>query len=226
MKRIIEKHPLAIRWLHWVNFPLLGVMLWSGILIYWANDIYRLGFGDTTLIQFFPQTFYEFLNVPYHLAKGMAFHFLFMWLFFINGLLYVIYLLFSGEWRTVAPNKRSFKEGWQVFLHDIRLRKTAPPVDVYNGAQKLIYTGVVLLGILMVLSGLAIYKPVQLHWLVALFGGYRAARLVHFIVAMSFVLFFLVHIIQVIRAGWDNFRGMVAGFSVENMEDKPTNDSV
>ena len=54
MKKIVEKHPLAIRWFHWVNFPVLTLMIWSGLLIYWANDVYRMGWGDTTLLQFFP----------------------------------------------------------------------------------------------------------------------------------------------------------------------------
>ena len=84
MKKIVKKHPLVIRWYHWVNFPVLGVMIWSGLLIYWANDVYKIGFGDKTLIKFFPQTFYETLNLKRHLAEGMAYHFMFMWLFFLQ----------------------------------------------------------------------------------------------------------------------------------------------
>ena len=94
MKRIITKHPLAIRWFHWINFPVLAIMIWSGLLIYWANDVYAIKIGGRQLIKFFPKSFYEALHVPFHLAEGMAYHFLFMWLFFINGLLYVLYTIY------------------------------------------------------------------------------------------------------------------------------------
>ncbi len=59
MKKLERKHPLAIRWLHWISFPLLFLMIWSGLLIYWSNSVYRVGFGDSTLFKFFPQGFYE-----------------------------------------------------------------------------------------------------------------------------------------------------------------------
>jgi thiosulfate reductase cytochrome b subunit len=82
MKKIVDKHPLAIRWFHWLNFPILTIMVWSGLLIYWANDVYKIGFGNTTIIKFFPKSFYEALHVPFHLGQGMAYHFVFMWVFF------------------------------------------------------------------------------------------------------------------------------------------------
>src|SRR5581483_5055189 len=105
MNRLDKKHPLAIRWFHWINFPVLTVMIWSGLLIYWANDVYRVGFGETTLFHFFPDGVYQALNVPYRLAEGMAWHFLFMWFFAINGVLYVTYTAVSGEWRYLRPNR-------------------------------------------------------------------------------------------------------------------------
>jgi thiosulfate reductase cytochrome b subunit len=114
MKKIIQKHPLAIRWFHWINFPVLAVMIWSGLMIYWANSVYKIRVGNTIIINFFPQGFYKTLNLNAHLAKGMSFHFAFAWLFIINGILYVAYTILSGEWRFLLPNKRSFKEAWQV----------------------------------------------------------------------------------------------------------------
>ncbi len=71
-KRLEHKHPLAIRWFHWINFPVLFLMIWSGLLIYWANDVYRIGVGETTLFKFFPQAFYERFNIGFRLAEGMA----------------------------------------------------------------------------------------------------------------------------------------------------------
>ena len=219
MKKIIRKHPLAIRWLHWINFPLLTIMIWSGLLIYWANDVYRIGWGSKTILKFFPDSFNKALNIPFRLAEGMSIHFFFMWLFAINGLIYFLFLLFSKEWKLIVPNKRSLKEAGLVVLHDLHIKKGLPPHIKYNAAQRLAYTGVIFMGFGMILTGLAIYKPAQLYWLCAMLGGYEWARAEHFIITLLFVLFFLVHIIQVIIAGWNNFRGMVTGFEV--VKEKP-----
>ena len=215
MKRIIKKHPLAIRWFHWVNFPVLAVMIWSGLLIYWANDVYKLGWGDKTILNFFPDSFYKALNVPFHLAKGMAFHFVFMWFFAINGILYILYTIFSGEWRYLVPDRRSWKEAWHVLLHDLYLRKEKPLQSRYNAAQKIAYTSIIIMGLGSLMTGLAIYKPVQFGWITALLGGYEWARAEHFILTIGYVLFFVVHIAQVIKAGWSNFQAMVTGFEVK-----------
>jgi thiosulfate reductase cytochrome b subunit len=214
MPKIVPKHSLAMRWFHWINFPILIIMTWSGLLIYWANDVYRLGWGNTTLLKFFPQSIYDALHLSYKLAEGMAVHFVFMWVFFLNGLLYVLYTLFSGEWRELVPDRKSFKEAWLVVLHDLHIRKTAPPQTKYNAAQKIAYTGIIIMGLGSVLTGLAIYKPVQLWWLCELMGGYAFARILHFSLTIGYTMFFIVHIIQVVLAGWNNFRSVVAGFEV------------
>jgi thiosulfate reductase cytochrome b subunit len=217
MKQLVEKHPLAIRWFHWINFPVLSLMIWSGLWIYWANDVYRLGWGDTTLLRFFPQSFYDAFGLSFKLAKGMAWHFVLMWVFFLNGLLYVLYTIFSGEWRYLLPTRHSFGEAWQVLRHDLGLRKQPLPARKFNGAQQIAYTAVILMGLGSVLSGLAIYKPTQLAWLTQLLGGYAFARIIHFALTIGYVLFFIVHIAQVVRAGWNNFRAMVAGFELEEV---------
>jgi thiosulfate reductase cytochrome b subunit len=214
LKKIIHKHPLAIRWLHWINFPLLTIMIWSGILIYWANDVYKIGFGDKTLLKFFPDSFNKALNIPFRLAEGMNLHFFFMWFFTINGFVYFFYLLFSKEYKLIFPNKHSLKEAWLVILHDLHIRKGLPPQKKYNAAQRIAYTGIIVLGFLIIITGLAIYKPAQLYWLCYILGGYEWARIEHFIITILFVLFFLVHVLQVILAGWNNFRSMITGFEV------------
>lgn len=219
MTRLEEKHPLAIRWFHWISFPLLFLMIWSGLLIYWANDVYRVGLGGTTLIHFFPDWSYRLLNIPQRLAEGMALHFFFMWLFVANGIAYVVYLAFSGEWRKVLPDRHSLRDAALVTLHDLHLRKGLPAQGLYNGAQRIAYTAVIVMAMGSVATGLAIYKPAQLSWLAGLLGGYPTARWLHFWLMIGFVGFFVVHIAQVIRAGWDNFRSMVAGYSLVRDEE-------
>lgn len=106
--RIKYKHSLAIRWMHWINFPLLVVMIYSGLLIYWADSQYeglnahrgyRVGFGSWTLFRLFPTWFYNTLHLKFQLAKGLGYHVFFMWFFALNGVAYVLYTFFSGEWR-------------------------------------------------------------------------------------------------------------------------------
>jgi thiosulfate reductase cytochrome b subunit len=145
-----------------------------------------------------------------------------MWLFFLNGILYVLYTIFSGEWKYLVPNRRSWKDAWLVVLHDFHIIKTKPPQEKYNAAQRIAYTAIIIMGIGSVLSGLAIYKPVQLGWLTTMFGGYKMSRIIHFALTIGYVIFFLVHIIQVIIAGWNNFRAMVAGFEVVKVKEELT----
>lgn len=213
-KRIREKHPLAIRWTHWVNFPMLMVMIWSGMLIYWANDEYSVTVFGHTFFRFFPNWFYKTFNIPQRLAEGMAFHFLFMWFFAINGFFYVVYTIISGEWRQLVPNRHSFKEAWLVVLHDLHIRKMLPQQNKYNAAQRIAYTSIIIMGFGSLFTGLAIYKPVQFYWVTWLCGGYHLARIFHFALTIGYVLFFVIHIVQVIIAGWNNFRSVISGFEV------------
>jgi thiosulfate reductase cytochrome b subunit len=217
MKRIVDKHPLVNRWAHWINFPVLGIMIWSGLLIYWANDVYKIAWNDTTILKFFPESFYQALHVPFHLADGMSLHFVFMWLFAINGIIYFLYTIFSGEWRYLWPEKKSFKEAWQVILYDFRIRKNKPSQLKYNAAQRIAYSAIIVMGFGSLLTGIVIYKPVQFSWLTWLLGGYSLARIEHFVLTIGYVLFFMIHVIQVVLAGWNNFRAMVTGFDVEKI---------
>ncbi len=104
--RLDRKHPLALRWMHWVNFPILFIMIWSGLLIYWNDSdnayqhphaICRIGIGKITLFRFFPEWFWKAINAPYHVTQGLAHHFFFMWIFAANGIAYVTFLAISGE---------------------------------------------------------------------------------------------------------------------------------
>jgi thiosulfate reductase cytochrome b subunit len=219
MPRLERKHALATRIFHWANVPILAVMIWSGVLIYWANRVYRIRLGRITLVQFFPEWFYRAFRIDHRLAEGMAWHFTFMWFFALNGLLYVAYTALSGEWRHLVPDRHTFGEAWQVVLHDLGLSQRPLPRRKFNGAQRLAYTGVIAMGAGSLLTGLAIYKPVQVAWLTALLGGYQAARLEHFALTVGYVLFFIIHIAQVIRAGWNNFRAMVIGVEVAGDEE-------
>jgi thiosulfate reductase cytochrome b subunit len=253
MPRIIKKHPLALRWFHWVNFPILALMIWSGTLILWANDVYAtqlwqsgyqvlhagkadenppkwLKVPDRIIIKPDVRVVYAGDRLPenypepekrteietgFRLAVGMGWHFALAWLFAVNGVAYVIFLGTSGQWRHLAPRRDSLLGAVRVAVKDLAFWKrieAAPEGEKYNHAQRIAYSSVVVLGALMLVTGLAISKPAQLAWLAAPFGGYQGARLWHFIVTCLFVAFFFVHVSQVVRAGWNNFRAMITGW--------------
>jgi thiosulfate reductase cytochrome b subunit len=205
--KIVEKHAAALRVIHWLNVPFIALMIWSGLMIYWANDIYPF---------FFPEWFYQTFGLQQRLAEGLSLHFLFGWLFVLNGLAYLIWFIAARHWREIFPRFAEAKWIVPTILHDMGLRHEAPPKAKFNAVQKLAYTSLILMAIVAVASGFAIYKPVQLSWLASLFGGYEGARLVHFLMMIGFCLFILTHVVQVARAGWNNFRAMVAGYEVEN----------
>ncbi len=213
-----------MRWFHWVNFPILAIMIWSGILIYWASDTYSITLFGHTYFKFFPQWFYKEFNIVHRLSEGMAFHFLFMWFFTINGILYVLYTWISGEWRELVPKRNSFKEAWLVLLHDLHIRRGLPPQNKYNAAQRIAYSAIIVMGFGSLITGLAIYKPVQFYYLTWLCGGYHLARIWHFVLTVGYVLFFMIHIIQVILAGWNNFRSVITGFEVVDDKSKKQKD--
>jgi thiosulfate reductase cytochrome b subunit len=213
-KQLEKKHAVATRWMHWINFPLLAMMAWSGLLIYWANQVYSLKIAGYQLFHFFPQWFWDTLDISLRLAEGLQLHFFFMWLFAANGVIYVIYTLSSGEWRCLLPVPASLKRAPLVALHDAHIVKGLPPQGKYNDAQRIAYTAVILMGAGSIITGLAIYKPLQLAWLTGLLGGYGWARWEHFWLMVLFVLFFAVHVVQVAFAGWANFRSMITGYDI------------
>jgi len=132
------------------------------------------------------------------LAGARNWHFAIAWFLTFNGVVYLVYQVATGEWR-----RRSFipwrdtKTALAMFAYYLRIRGTGPPTDFYNGLQRLAYTSAILFGIVVVLSGLAIYKPLQLHWLTLLFGGYDGARAVHLSALVLLTLFSAAHLVMV-----------------------------
>jgi len=190
--------PAVIRLAHWINIPLLLIMAGSGLQILVAYPYlgprgawykwYPLQ-GDS------PPSWFRFGG---WLAGARHWHFAIAWFLILNGAIYLIYQLASGEWR-----RRNFLP-WRdtgnalaMFAYYLRIRKTPPPEDFYNGLQRLAYSSAILFGLVIVLSGLAIYKPVQLHWLTALFGGYDVARVVHLSCLVLLATFTVMHLILV-----------------------------
>jgi len=180
----IKVHPLVVRITHWINALAILVMVASGWRIYNASPLFE------------SFTFPDALTLGGWLAGALQWHFAAMWLLALNGLVYVVYGILSGHFRRkllpISPG---------AVLHDVshalRGRLAHDDLSVYNAAQRAAYLVLILALIVMILSGLAIWKPVQLQELAALMGGYEGARLLHFF-AMSLVVFIVVvHVVMV-----------------------------
>jgi thiosulfate reductase cytochrome b subunit len=190
--------PLVIRISHWCNAVFVVLMAGSGLQILSAYPAMgpRGALYSWYPLQNVPPP--QWLTLGGWLAGGRHWHFAIAWFFIGNGLIYIAYFFFSGEWR-----RRLFQPGRDTgnalrqFAYYSGLRRTPPPEEFYNGLQRLAYTTAVLLGVVMVLSGLAIYKPVQFYSLTVIFGGYDGARVVHLAGLCLLAIFVLIHLIMV-----------------------------
>jgi thiosulfate reductase cytochrome b subunit len=193
-----RQQPAAIRVTHWCNVVFLVLMAGSGLQIFTAYPALGPRGAQYSWYPFQNIAPPRWLTIGGWLAGGRHWHFAIAWFFIANGLVYGTYFFVSGEWR-----RRLFRPGRDAgnavrqFAYYIRARKSPPAQDFYNGLQRLSYTGVLLLGIVMVLSGLAIYKPVQFHPLTLIFGGYDGARVVHLAGLCLLAMFVAVHVVLV-----------------------------
>jgi len=196
-------HPIVIRVTHWVNFFALLIMATSGLRIYNASPI----FGDWRL-----PTLFEYGGLAY----ARQWHFFAMWVFFINGAIWLFYNLLTRHGRkTTLFGAKDVKGVLPMIKYYLRIQKEHPAFRKYNSLQKLAYTSVGFLGIGLIASGMSIYWPVQFGWIRAIFGGYDSARIFHFLFMASVVSFFGGHILMVVIAGWSNFLSIFTGYGKE-----------
>ncbi len=174
-------HPLWVRVTHWVNALAIFMMVGSGWQIYDASPLFKF-------IKFPPQ-----IALGEWLAGALLWHFAAMWLLVINGIVYVTLGIVTGRFRRKLFPIRS-REVVNDLLAALRGKLSHDDLSVYNAVQRLLYVGVLLAGVVIVLSGLSIWKPVQFKWLTAFFGGYDFARYVHFFAMASIVGFLTVHV--------------------------------
>jgi thiosulfate reductase cytochrome b subunit len=175
-------HPVAIRIMHWIGVYAMGCMIFSGWEIYNASPS-------------LPFMFPAWTGLGGWLGGALAWHLSAMWLLFADGIAYLIYGLASGHFRRDLKPPRPTEVG-----HDLvaALRgRLEHHIGHYNAVQRVMYAGVIIAIILQVLTGLSIWKPVQLGWLAGLFGGYPIARGIHLATMFGIVAFVLIHVAMV-----------------------------
>jgi thiosulfate reductase cytochrome b subunit len=189
-------HPAWVRVTHWINALAVLMMIGSGWQIYDASPLFPFGFPRE-------------IALGNWLAGALLWHFAAMWLLVANGLVYLTLGIWTGRLRRkLLPIRPS-----QV-IADLRAaftgRLSHDDLSVYNAVQRLLYLGVIVCGIVIVLSGLSIWKPVQVQELTALFGGYDTARYVHFFAMTAIVVFIVIHVLMAFLVP-KSLRAMVLG---------------
>jgi thiosulfate reductase cytochrome b subunit len=192
--RVIQ--PAWVRALHWTNAFAMVLMIMSGWEIYNASPLFDF-------------TFSKSITLGGWLAGGLLWHFAAMWILMVNGLIYLVLGFVTGRFR-----KKLLPITPEGVISDTKAALTGKlshdDLSKYNYVQKLLYAGVIVVGVLIVLSGLAIWKPVQLQYLTALFGGYDAARYVHFFCMAAIVAFIVVHVALALLVP-KSLRAMITG---------------
>lgn len=188
--------PAWIRAMHWTNAVAMILMIMSGWQIYNASPLFAFKFAKS-------------ITLGDWLGGALLWHFAAMWLLMVNGLAYLAVGLATGRFR-----KKLLPITPGGVISDARAALTGKlsheDLTRYNYVQKLLYAGIIVVGILIVLSGLSIWKPVQLQYLTALFGGYDVARYVHFICMAAIVAFLIVHVALAVLVP-KSLRAMIIG---------------
>jgi thiosulfate reductase cytochrome b subunit len=172
--------PAWVRTAHWINAVATILMIMSGWQIYNASPLFDFRFSST-------------ITLGGWLGGALLWHFAAMWLLMVNGLVYLVLGFATGRFR-----KKLLPITTAGVIGDTKAALTGrlshDDLTRYNYVQKLLYAGIIVVGVLIVLSGLSIWKPVQLQYLTALFGGYDIARYVHFICMAAICAFLVVHV--------------------------------
>jgi len=189
--------PAWVRVMHWINAVAIIMMIMSGLQIYNASPLFQ------------SLTFSKTITLGGWLAGALLWHFAAMWLLMINGLAYLITGFATGRFKN-----KLFPISPRGVISDtmaaLTFKLSHDDLSKYNQVQRLLYAGIIVVGVVIVLSGLSIWKPVQFQYLTALFGGYDIARYVHFICMSAIVAFLAIHILLAVLVP-KSLRAMIIG---------------
>jgi Ni/Fe-hydrogenase b-type cytochrome subunit len=205
--RAAYEHPLVVRVCHWANAVSLFVMVGSGLQIFRAFPSFGAKIPQKDLLNW-PKSF----AIGGWLGGALQWHLTFMWIYIVTGLIYLGYQICSGNFRQVLFTPRDIPGVWPMVKYYFFSGPKPEAREAYNPLQKQAYTTAIVLGALSVLTGLAVWKPVQLSWLAWMMGGFHWARLWHFLGMWAMLGFVFGHLVMVALHGWNNFVSMLTGW--------------
>jgi thiosulfate reductase cytochrome b subunit len=206
-----HRHHWVIRVTHWLNVVALGLMITSGLRIFNAYPAFARK-GETFCCYPFEGTpIPAWLTFGGWLAGARNWHFAAMWLLFANGIVYLSFIYLHGEWRDLVPRRGDPRDMWEMIKFYTFARRDHPHQGKHNALQKATYFSLPIFGALAVLTGLAIWKPVQLAPLTNALGGYVWVRYWHFVVMVVLVLLSVAHVVMVFAVDPYSLRSMITG---------------
>jgi thiosulfate reductase cytochrome b subunit len=209
--KVERRHHPVVRVTHWVNALALVVMVGSGLRIFNAYPAFARKGESFCCYPFEGRAIPAWLTFGGWLAGARHWHFAAMWILFLNGLVYLGFVYLHGEWRDLVPRRGLLRDAWQMLRFYLTLREDHPRQGKHNAVQRLVYFAMPLFGAAAVVSGVAIWKPVQLAPLTALLGGYVWARYWHFLAMVVLVALSLGHVFMVFAVDPYALRAIVTG---------------
>ena len=205
------RHHWIVRVTHWVNAVALALMVGSGLRIFNAYPAFARKGETFCCYPFEGKAIPAALTFGHWLAGARNWHFAMMWVLFVNGLVYVAFVYLHGEWRDLVPRRGDLRDAWQMIRFYLFARRNHPHQGKHNALQKAAYFALPWLGALAVITGLAIWKPVQLAWLTNALGGYVWARYWHFLTMLALVALSVAHVFMVFAVDPYSLRSMITG---------------
>ena len=211
MSEVQRRHHPIVRITHWVNAIALTIMVGSGLRIFNAYPAFARKGENFCCWPWEGTAVPAWLTFGGWLSGARNWHFAMMWVLAVNGAIYLAFVWLHGEWRDLAPRRGDVRDAWEMIKFYLFVRKTHPRQGKHNALQKSVYFALPWLGVLAVLTGIAIWKPVQLAPLTGLFGGYVWARWWHFVVMLALVLLGAGHVFMVFAVDPQSLWSMVTG---------------
>jgi Ni/Fe-hydrogenase b-type cytochrome subunit len=206
----VKRHHWVVRATHWVNAAALTIMVMTGLRIFDAYPAFARQ-GEKFCCWPFDVDAPREITFGGGLSGARNWHFAMMWVLAVNGLVYLSFIYLHGEWRDLVPRRGDIRDSWQMARFYLYLRRDHPRQGKHNALQKGAYFSLPILGILAVLTGLAIWKPVQLAPLTGLFGGYVWSRYWHFMVMLALVVMAFGHVFMVFAVDPASLPSMLTG---------------
>ncbi len=217
------RHHWIVRVTHWVNAIALTLMVGSGLRIFNAYPAFARRGESFCCYPWEHKAIPDGLTFGGWLGGARHWHFAMMWVLVVNGLVYLSFVYLHGEWRDLVPRRGDIRDAWEMIKFYLFVRKTHPHQGKHNAMQKATYFAFPLLGIVLVLTGLAIWKPVQLGWITALFGGYVWARYWHFAAMVALVALTFLHVFMVFAVDPYSIQSIVTGGYREDLSPEARN---
>jgi Ni/Fe-hydrogenase b-type cytochrome subunit len=213
---VVTRHHWVVRWTHWIAVVAITIMVGSGLRIFNAYPAFARKGGTFCCYPFEDKPIPAWLTFGGWLGGARHWHFAMMWVLVVDGLIYLTFLYLHGEWRDLVPRRGDIRDSIQMIRFYLFLRRDHPHQGKHNALQKGAYFAMPWVGVILVLTGLAIWKPVELSPLTTLFGGYVWARYWHFVAMSVLVILAVGHVFMVFSVDPYSIPSMITGKYDEN----------